>query len=215
VPAAEALPPAAVAAALALARDAALAIAPAGARIEVAAGTLDPRLRLAPCERVEPYRPAGAAPWGRTRVALRCRDAGSGWNVVLPLTVKVFAPALVGTQALAAGTVIDDSQLQLAEVDWSAAPTPPHTQAESLRGRTLARPVAAGAPPRAADLRARQWFAAGDTVKIVASGRGFEVSGEGQALGQGIDGQTVRVKTDGGRVVSGIASGARRVEVTL
>jgi flagella basal body P-ring formation protein FlgA len=87
--------------------------------------------------------------------------------------------------------------------------------ADMLMGRHLARAVAAGEPLRAADLRPRQWFAAGDSVKIVAVGAGFSVSGDGQALSAGIEGQLVRVRTDNGRIVSGMPQGARRVEVAL
>src|SRR5947209_20275302 len=39
--------------------------APAGvARVDVQVGQLDPRLRLAPCQKVEPYLPAGTRLWG-------------------------------------------------------------------------------------------------------------------------------------------------------
>ena len=64
-------------------------------------------------------------------------------------------------------------------------------------------------------LRRRRWFAAGDTVRLVAQGRGFSVSGEAQALGPGLEGQVVRVRTDSGRVLSGLAVGHNRVEVQL
>jgi flagella basal body P-ring formation protein FlgA len=79
----------------------------------------------------------------------------------------------------------------------------------------LARPLAAGDTLREQDLRARQWFAAGDTVRIVAGGTGWRIDSEGQALGPGIEGQSVRVRTESGRIVSGIAVADRRVEVAL
>lgn len=212
---AQGLPEPVLAAAAALVRDAALPLAPAGARIEATPGTPDPRLRLAPCARIEPYLPAGAAPWGRTRAGLRCRDGASAWNVTVPVTVKVFAPALVARQALAAGTVIDDTLLAPAVVDWAAERTPPFDKAAALHGRALARPLVAGQPLRAEDLRTRQWFAAGDTVRIDAVGAGFAVSSEGVAQSPGLEGQPVRVKTEGGRIVTGVARGERRVEITL
>jgi flagella basal body P-ring formation protein FlgA len=82
-------------------------------------------------------------------------------------------------------------------------------------GRTLARPLAAGETLRAADLRVRQWFAAGDTVRIVAGGQGWHIHGEGLALNPGLEGQTVRVRTESGRIVSGVAVAERQVEVAL
>jgi flagella basal body P-ring formation protein FlgA len=82
-------------------------------------------------------------------------------------------------------------------------------------GRTLTRPITAGAAIRQTDLKVRQWFAAGDTVRVIAAGPGFAVSGEGVAMNPGLEGQTVRVRTESGRVVTGRATGDRRVEVLL
>lgn len=198
-----------------LARSAGSALAPRGARIEIEAGTLDPRLRLAPCGRVEPYLPAGVRPWGRTRIGLRCTDGMTAWNVYLPLTVHVWANAVVVAVSLPAGAVLEAEQLQTAEVDWAAPGSNPHAQADALVGRALARPLMAGQPVRQADLKARQWFAAGETVSIVAVGPGFAVRGEGQALSNGLEGQLARVRTESGRVLSGTPTGERRIEVPL
>ena len=187
----------------------------ANARIEIEPGELDARLRLAPCEQIEAHLPPGARPWGRTRVGLRCLRGATLWNVYLPVTVKVFAPALVAAQSLPAGTVLQAQHLVEAEVDWAAHKSPALTDAAPLVGRALARALQPGQALRDGDLRQRQWFAAGDTVQVVARGAGFSVSGTGQALGAGLEGQNVRVRTDGGRVLSGQAVGANRVEVAL
>jgi flagella basal body P-ring formation protein FlgA len=184
-------------------------------RVEVVPGTLDPRLNLAPCNKVQPYLPAGHRAWGRTRVGLRCVDGPVAWNVSLPITVKVFAPALVARQALSAGTVLGPEHLEAAEVDWAAAESPALGEAAPVAGRTLARPLAPGQALRESDLRKRQWFDAGDPVRLVVVGNGFSISGEGVALSPGLEGQLVRVRTEGGKVVSGKAAGARRVEVQL
>lgn len=198
-----------------VAREGAEALAPKGARIEVVPGQLDPRLRLAPCARIEPYLPAGNRAWGRTRVGLRCVDGPTAWNVFLPVTVRVYASAVVFATSLPAGTVLDASHLALAEVDWAETGTPPLGDPSRLVGRTLARPMAAGAAARAVDVRPRQWFGAGETVRITARGRGFAISGEAQALSNGIEGEVARLRTEGGRIVSGIPVGPRMVEVAL
>lgn len=186
-------------------------------RITVDIGQLDPRLRLAPCRRIEPQLPP-ATPGhaiGRLRVALRCVEGERPWQVWLPVTVHVFAPALVPARALAAGSVLAEADLVSAEVDWAAGAQPPFLNAAELIGRSLARSVQAGQALREADLRRRQWFAAGDTVQVLARGAGFAVTGEAQALGPGLEGQTVRLRTESGRVLSGRAVGVGRVEVVL
>lgn len=186
------------------------------ARIEVQIGALDPRLQLAPCRRVEPYLPMGMKPIGRTRVGLRCVEGSVAWNVSLPVTVSVFAPGVVLRQALPTGALLSDDHLTLAEIDWGAVDAQrAFADSQALIGRELLRPLAAGAPVQASDLKQRQWFAAGETVQVTARGAGFAITTEGQAMNPGLEGQPVRVRTVSGRVISGRASGDRAVEVVL
>lgn len=184
-------------------------------RLAIEIGQLDPRLRLAPCRRIEPQLPSQGRLWGRTRIGLRCLEGERKWQVWLPVVVRVFAPALVPVRALPAGTVLAAEHLQTADIDWAAEPSPPHTRSTDLIGRTLGRALQAGEAVRRDDLRLRQWFAAGETVQVLARGDGFAVGGEGQAMNAGIEGQPVRVRTDSGRVLTGVPVGERRVEVAL
>jgi flagella basal body P-ring formation protein FlgA len=209
------VPPATLARALALAAEAAQALAPREARISVEAGQLDARLTLAPCARIEPYLPSGVPTWGRSRVGLRCTDGAARWNVFLPVTVQVWAMAPLLASALPAGARLSEGQLARGEVDWAAAATPPMGSAENLAGRTLARAMAAGQPLHASDLQPRLWFATGDSVRIEATGAGFSIIGEGQALTPGMEGLPARVRTESGRVLVARPVGDRRVEVSL
>lgn len=184
-------------------------------RVEVVVGRLDPRLTLATCAEIVPFLPPGARPLGSTRIGLRCAKGPSAWRVTLPVTVKLWGPALVARTALPVGTVLQASQLSIAEVDLAARADAAIDQERNAVGRTLQRGLAAGDALRSGDIRLRQYFNAGDTVRVVAVGAGFAVSGEGQALGPGNEGRSAQVRLAGGRVVTGIASGERRVEVAL
>lgn len=184
-------------------------------RVEIELGELDPRLRLAPCAKVEPYLPPGIRLWAKSRIGLRCVQGPSRWNVYLPITVKVYGRAWVAQSALPAGAVIAAHDLREAEVDWAAEPGLPLTRADEARGRVLSRPVAAGQTLRPSALQARQWFAGGDAVRIVVRGAGFAAASSGQALTPGIEGRSARVRTEGGRVVSGSPVAERRLEVSL
>lgn len=190
-----------------------------GARVEVQLGQPDPRLRLAPCKRTEAYLPTGQRALGRTRVGLRCVEgmtAGTAlWNITLPVTVALYAAAPVLREALPAGTKLTAEHFGIAEVDWGAGNTLPLADATALIGRELGRPLPAGSPILAADLRQRQWFAAGETVQVIARGTGFAISTDGEALTHGVEGQPVRVRTGNGRLLSGRATGDRQVEVML
>lgn len=185
-----------------------------GARVEVEMGQLDSRLRLAPCAQITPYLPPNSRPWGLTRLGLRCTD-GARWNVYMPVTVKVFALAPASVQALPIGTVLDATHITLAEVDLASESSPVLGRPEDAIGRALARPLRPGQALRQADLKPRQWFAAGDTVRIVAAGSGYSISAEGLALMAGIDGHSAKVRTESGRIVSGRPNGQRQIEVPL
>lgn len=184
------------------------------ARFEIEVGTLDPRLKLASCARIEPYLPPGTRAWGRTRVGLRCAE-GAQWNVTLPVTVRVFAPALVAAQPLPAGTTLDAGHLRTAEVDVAGADSPAIVDMSRALGRALSRPLAAGQALVDNDLKKRQMFAVGDAVRVVAAGAGFAVSGEATALTPGFEGQPVRLRADSGRTIHGVAVGERRAEIRL
>lgn len=187
--------------------------APRGARVEIDVGELDPRLKLAPCERIEPFVPTGMRLWGKSRIGLRCMAGPVAWKVYLPVTVKVFGQALVAAGPLQAGAELTLLDLRYAEVDLGRLHTAAFTDAGRLAGRVLTRSLAAGEPVRSEALRTRQWFRAGETVTLTAMGRGFAASSEGQALSPGLEGQTVRVRTESGRIVTGLPVGARRVEI--
>jgi flagellar basal body P-ring formation protein FlgA len=209
------LQPAHLAQAVALAREAAAAMAPADARIEATAGTPDARLRLAPCDEVQAHLATGSAPWGRTRVGLRCLRGATLWNVYVPVTVQVHAPAWVANAALPAGISLGPEHLQLATVDWAAETSAPFSDAAQLTGRLLAQPMRAGQALREAQLQVRRWFRVGQTVEVVARGDGYSVTSSGRALSDGVAGRPARVRTEGGRVLVGRPTAEGRLEIRL
>ncbi len=185
-----------------------------GGRIEVLVGPLDARLHLAPCRRTQPYLAGSARLWGRSRIGLRCVEGISAWNVFVPVTVKVFGPAYAAAASLPAGSVIATADLAQVEVDLAENPSNPVTDPARATGRTLVRAVAAGQVLRELHLRPRLWFAAGDEVKLLARGSGFEVASTGQALTPGIEGQPARARTESGRVVMGSPVGQKAIDLT-
>jgi flagella basal body P-ring formation protein FlgA len=219
-----ALPAAALARALALVEQAAAPLAPAKARISALPGGMDPRLKLAPCNRIEPFLPPSVPAWGRTRVGLRCTEGPVAWTVYLPVQVQAWAPALAPHSALPAGHVLTEADLAPVPTDWAARNDAPLGDLPTAVGRTLARAAMPGQPLRQGDLRRKQWFASGDTVKVVASGPGFSVVGEGLALADGLEGQRARVQllvrdpqgtVSPGRVLNATVRGEREVHVAL
>jgi len=172
-------------------------------RMEVHVGKLDPRLRLAPCQQIQPWLPSGSRLWGRTRLGLRCADAGVRWNMFVPMTVKAFGPAWVLNHKVAAGTVLSAQDAVPAEVDWAAQSAPIVARQTDWLGQTAIRTLTAGKALRRNMLRPVQAFRSGAVVRVLMQGTGYTVTTSGRALAVGRVGHTVRVRLDNGRVVMG------------
>lgn len=185
-----------------------------GVRVDVTVGQLDPRLQLAPCARIEPFLPNGTRLWGRANVGLRCVD-GATWSVLLPVTVRVHGPALVATRPLSPQAPLTQDDVQLAEVEWTREPQGVATDVQQLVNRVLQRSLSTGQPIPLAALRTPVVISQGDPVKLVGNGRGFSISADAIALASAQEGQSVRVRTDSGRILSGTARAGRQVDVTF
>lgn len=184
-------------------------------RVEVVLGQLDPRLKLAPCDKVKAYVPTGMRLWGNTRVGLRCEQGAVRWNVFWPVSVKVWGQALVVVGPLRPGAPLTHEDLRMAEVDLASHASPAVLNPDEVVGRTVSRQLSAGQSLRQDDVKARRWFAAGDPVRLTVKGNGFSVGSEGTALTAGDEGQCAKIRLGGGRVVCGDPVGARQVEITL
>lgn len=184
-------------------------------RVEVVLGQLDPRLKLAPCDKVRAYMPDGVQMWGKTRVGLRCEQGPVRWNVFWPVTVKVWGQALVAAVPLRPGTPIAESDLRMAEVDLAERAAPAVVRTADVVGRSVLRGMEPGQALHQDDVKARRWFAAGDPVRLTLRGVGFQIAAEGTALTPGDEGQCARIRTENGRVICGQPIGDRLVEVAL
>ncbi|MDD2544942.1 MAG: flagellar basal body P-ring formation chaperone FlgA [Burkholderiaceae bacterium] len=184
-------------------------------RMEVSVGNLDPRLKLAPCARVEPYLPPGARLWGRTRLGLRCLDGVAAWNVFLPVTIKAFGPAWVLTSNVAPGAVLTEADATQSEVDWADDQAAVLARPDLWIGQTASRQLLAGQALRQSMIRPLALFRAGAQVRVVAQGPGYAITSAGQALTTGAPGQTVRVRMDNGRLINGVVNENGTIEVSL
>jgi len=182
-------------------------------RVEIVVGQLDPRLTLAPCSRIEPFLPAGTRAWGRINVGMRCRE-GANWTVFMPVNVKVFGRALTPKKTLMYGAVLADNDVvESLETELSKEPGVPVSDLIQIDGLLLTRAMYPGQILRMEYFRAAPAISQGDQVKLVATGTGFTISADGEALAHALNGQSVRVRTETGRIVSGIARPGRVVEL--
>lgn len=181
-------------------------------RVEVEIGHLDGRVKIAPCANPEPFIPGGSRLWGKTMLGVRCRE-GAQWSVLVPVQIKVFALAPVASRPLSQGAGLTEEDYRMEEVELTREPPGILNDPTVVADQIITRNIAAGAPLRRDHFRPRPVVAPGDQVRLVYIGPGFSATSQGKALHAGLDGQTVRVQSDSGKVVSGIARPGRVVEM--
>jgi flagella basal body P-ring formation protein FlgA len=180
--------------------------------IEVNVGEPDPRLKLAPCARMEPFVPTGARLIGRTSLGVRCTE-GASWVVYVPVQIRLFVDAWVAARPIPRGLVVGPEDVRLERVDVAPLNGNAVLSDVPLIGKTALRAVAPGEPLRRDALRSPPVVHAGDAVQVMAVGTGFAAQTPGKALTAAADGQTAQVALPGGKVLSGIARTGGIVEV--
>jgi len=185
-----------------------------GLRAEITVGEIDPRLRLAACEQTEVFLRPGGRLWGRSFVGYRCRQR-PGWSISVPVTVRLYGPALVAAQSLPALQTISASALRQEEVEVTREPGGVVVDVAQLEDRICTRGLEPGQPIPLNALRAVPAVGQGDAVKLVGFGSGFAISTDGVAMSTAAAGESVRVRVESGRTVSGVARRGRIVEVAF
>ena len=181
-------------------------------QVSYSVGGLDPNNNLAPCSAFEVSQPQGTRTWGRTTVSVRCGQEG-GWNVFVPVHVRVVADYLVTARPLSQGQLVAEADLGRQNGDLSDLPAGILTNPSQAVGRIAALSVPAGKPLRGDMLRQAFAVQQGQSVKVVSKGPGFQVANEGRALNNATDGQVAQVRLVNGQVVSGIARSGGYIEV--
>ena len=187
-------------------------IAQNGGEVEVVVGEPDPRLKLAPCARMEPFVPTGARLMGRTSLGVRCLE-GANWVVYIPVQIKLWVDAWVAARPIPRGQALGPEDARLDRVDIAALNGNAVLPDMPLVGRTTTRALGPGDPLRRDVLRAPPVVQPGDAVQVVALGTGFAAQSPGKALTLASEGQTAQVALPGGKVLSGIARPGGIVEV--
>jgi len=167
---------------------------------------------LPACDAAEPFLPNGTRLWGRVSVGVRC-NAERPWTRYVPAYIAVAANYYVTTRQINAGETLTTTDFALCEGDLTALPHNVITNSSQLNGVIAINRIASGAPLRAEQLRGTISIHSGQNVKVVTQGTGFVASTEGRAMTSAAVGATVQVKTQSGRMVSGIAREDGTVEL--
>lgn len=183
-------------------------------QVTATVGAIDTRLRLPKCANAEGFLPPGIRLWGNATIGIRCQEP-SAWTIYVPVTVRVTGPVVTTVRPLAQGHILTPGDVAAQPTDLTQLPAGVITDINQVTGKSLSSGVPAGQALRADLLRAPQVIKTGQTVRIVAQGGDFQVSAEGKALNNASSGQSVSVRTPGGKVVNGIVRADGSVEVAF
>lgn len=185
-------------------------IAYPGSDAQASVGDIDARLRLPACDDLVFFLPANAQLWGRGSLGVRCA-APSPWSIYLTYRNRLIGPALVSTRPIAARELAQSGDIELRQIEYTQSPDLyPRSMPANAR---LNRPVAAGQAIVVSWLTLPSVIRSGSKVRLQSRTPAFRVTQEGTALNTAAPGESVRVKTPGGRIVQGTANQDGTVEV--
>jgi flagellar basal body P-ring formation protein FlgA len=184
--------------------------------LSLQAAPLDPRLRVANCDRaLSGFLTDASALRYQTTVGVRC-EGSVRWTIYTSVRVESQAPVLIARRSLArnAEVTAEDFKLETRRVPGMLSAYV--TEASALAGQRLSRPVAADEPLSFEALAPANLIHRGQTVVLLAHAGGLEVRMNGVALADGRASERIRVQNvSSQRIVEGIVRSDSVVEAPL
>jgi flagellar basal body P-ring formation protein FlgA len=187
---------------------------PPGAQVQIDLNRADPRIGSPSCPAALFSNSRGHKMWGRTFLEVQCMGSNTA-PFFVGVDVKVFSPVWVSREMISAGEPITPEKLEQKIVDITTLNTGWVSELAHLSQKSAARAIYPGTPLRADLLKGKSLLKRGEQVKVLVTGPGFQIAGSGITLEDAEQGNTVKVKTDKGKVLSGIAKDELLVEITL
>lgn len=185
-------------------------------RSEVTVNSIDPRLRLARCDRdLTTTLQSPAQPLGRVTVQVRC-EGSSPWTVFVPAQVKLYRSVLVAARPLKRDSLLSADDLVLAERDTGLLSQGYLTDPAQVMNTKLTRALLPDQIVTPSHLQLAEVVKKGDQVVITAQNPSVSVRMPGEALSNGAPGQQIRVRNlNSQRVVKARVVGPGQVEVAM
>lgn len=149
---------------------------------------------------------------GNIRILARCQ-APEKWSLFL--TVSIYQPSryFVLRSAADGQRVLAAEDIHLIE-EYTLNPQPSLiADSDRIIGLRPVHALKAGSALRYSDLSSEPALTRGQKVKLVAKGKGFQISQEAQLLNNSFDGQITRVQTGGRKIMTGVARSGGIVEI--
>lgn len=177
---------------------------------------LDPRLRLAACDRPLTIRlETPSEPIGRVSLRVRC-DSAVQWTVFVPAQVKLYRRIVVASRPIKRQTLLGDADIYLAERDIGTLSGGYLTELTQAIGSKSTRPLLPDQPLTPNMIEQADVVSKGDHVVITAGTPSMSVKMPGEALSDGAPGEQIRVRNlSSQRVIKARVTGRGQVEVEM
>jgi len=178
--------------------------------------TLDPvrAEHLAACDDPAPYLSSPLRLRSRISVGVRC-TAPHAWTTYVQANVSVAGQYYVAKRPIPAGRLITDEDVAPRDADLATLSRDVVVQRGRVVGMRADARISAGQPIKGSALRSAQSVERGQNVTIVAVGKGFVVTSEGEVLADAGPGDRVQVRTASGQIVNAVVESANRVKISL
>lgn len=187
-----------------------------GEQTSVAANPLDPRIRLARCDKaLEAFVRPGTRIRARTTVGVRCTGSRS-WKVYVPVDLVETADVLIPKRALRRGQIIAADDLVADHRDVSRLHSGYFTRTEELIGQRVKATVSAGRVITPSMIEPDVVIQRGQTVTLSVANSAVSIRMAGKAMQDGGLHQRIKVKNlNSGRIIEGFVRSPENVEVLV
>lgn len=173
-------------------------------KMSITIGKIDNRLKLPACANISPFLLPGSKPWGKVNLGIRC-STPTPWTIYLSAQIQATADYYVTTTPLSQGQLIGLADIRKVSGDLASLPVGVITNPTQAIGRSLITSLASGSVLRMDALKITPVIQQGQSIRVISTGPGFQVTTEGLALNNANEGQIAKAKTISGQLVSGIA----------
>lgn len=183
----------------------------AGFSDEVVVNIRTPQNLLPTCDQPALSVVGNAKLWGNLNVMANC----AGAKRFLQVEVQATGNYVVAAQPVARGSTLQPGSVALKRGRLDQLPPRAMLDITQAQDAVSLRDLAPGQPIQLSMLRQAWRIKAGQRVQVVASGDGFSVNGEGQAMNNAAVAQNARVRMSSGQIVSGTVNADGNILINL
>jgi flagella basal body P-ring formation protein FlgA len=174
-----------------------------GTQAAIEIGPIDSGLDLSGCATQDFSVMPGSRLWANGNLLVQC-GGNARLNFYLAFQARIEGPALLARRPLPSNYTPVHDDLVHGSIEYKVDPTRYPQDPDKLHGARLLMPLAKHAPLIIDMLRAPMLIRAGQRVRIVSDGPGFQVTQSGIAQQQAGAGDLLRIKLSNGRYVQGL-----------